>query len=128
MKIAIIVVRVLFGALLVFSSVVVLFNLVPQPPQTGAMQTFMEGMVATGYLLKLIKITELVCGIALIVGYFSPLATVVIFPITVNIFLVHAMMAPEGLPVGIFVLAANLFLAYAYRKNYAGLLTAKPIL
>jgi putative oxidoreductase len=51
----------------------------------------------------------------------------VIFPISVNILFTHAMLAPEGLPTAIFVIAANLFLAYAYRKNYATLVMAKPL-
>jgi len=125
MKIATIIVRMLFGALFIFSSSVVLFNLMPQPVPTGATKTFMEGMAATGYLLTLMKITELLCGIALLVGLFAPLATVVIFPISLNIFLYHAFIAQEGLPMGIFVLLANLFLAYAYRKHYAPMLVAK---
>jgi putative oxidoreductase len=127
MKIAVIIVRVLLGALFVFSAVVVLFNLMTPPPQTGPIQKYMEGIIASGYLFKLIKITELVCGLALIIGRFTPLATVVIFPISVNILFTHAMLAPEGLPTAIFVIAANLFLAYAYRKNYATLVMAKPL-
>ena len=127
MKIAIIIVRVLLGALFIFSAAAVLFNLVEQPPLTGAMLKFNDGMIATGYLLKLIKVTELICGIALVVGLFAPLATVVIFPISINIFFVHAFLAPEGMPIAIFVILANLFLAYSYRKHYTSLFLAKPL-
>jgi uncharacterized membrane protein YphA (DoxX/SURF4 family) len=125
MKIVIIIVRVLLGALFIFSSVVVLFKLMPQPVPTGAAKTFMEGLAATGYLLTLIKVTELVCGIAFVVGRFVPLAIVIIFPISLNIFLYHAYVGHEGLPVAVFVLAANLFLAYAYRKHYKSMLVSK---
>ncbi len=125
MKIAVVVVRILLGALFVFASVVVLFKLGPQQVPTGATKTFMEGVAATGYLLTLIKVTELVCGLAFIIGRFVPLATVIIFPISLNIFLLHAFAAPEGLPAGLFVLLANLFLAFAYRKHYSGLFVAK---
>lgn len=127
MKITVIIVRVLLGALFVFSAVTGLFNLIPVPPLTGPIKTFMEGIVASGYLFKLIKITELVGGLALIVGRFTPLATVILFPISVNILFTNAILAPEGLPVALFVIIANLFLAYAYRKNYATLVMAKPI-
>jgi putative oxidoreductase len=127
MKIAVVIVRVLLGALLVFSAIVALFNLVPTPPLTGPIKIFMEGILASGYLFKLIKVTELVCGLALIVGRFTPLATVILFPISVNILFIHASLAPEGLPVALFVILANLFLAYAYRKNYETLVMSKPI-
>jgi putative oxidoreductase len=125
MKIAVIIVRILMGLMFLFSSIVVLFNLVPQPELKGDVKLFMEGIKATGYLLTLIKVTELVCGAAFLAGRFVPLATVVIFPITLNILFWHAFRAPEGLLIAILLMLGNLFLAYAYRKNYATLVVAK---
>lgn len=127
MKIAVIIIRILMGLLFLFASVVVLFNLMPQPELTGNQKVFNEGLKVSVYLMPLIKVTELLCAIAFISGRFVPLATVVIFPITLNIFLYHAFLAPEGMPVAIFLLLGNLFLAYAYRKNYETLLMAKAI-
>lgn len=125
MKIAAIIVRVLMGLLFLFASISVLFNLVPQPELTGNSKTFMDGVNATGYLMKLIKITELLCGLAFVSGYFVPLATVIIAPIIVNIFFFHAFVDASGLPVGIFLVLANIFLAYAYRDKFKPLLEAK---
>ncbi|MGB4774479.1 MAG: DoxX family membrane protein [Daejeonella sp.] len=126
MKIAVLIIRILIGLLLVFSSVVVLFKLVPQPEQTGNVKIFMAGMMASVYLFPLVKVIELICGIAFISGRFVPLATVVIFPITLNIFLFHAFLTPpQDMPVAVLLLLGNLFLAYYYRKNYEGLLRAK---
>jgi uncharacterized membrane protein YphA (DoxX/SURF4 family) len=125
MKIAAIIVRTLMGLLFLFSAIVGLFKLIPQPEVTGRVKEFMSGMEATGYLLPLISITQLVCSIAFISGRFVPLATVMIFPITLNILLFHVFVDPKGLPVAIAVMLANLFLAYYYRKNYATLLAAK---
>ena len=61
MKIAAIIVRLLMGFIFLFASVVVLFKLIPQPEPTGNVKIFMEGLAATGYLMTLIKVTELVC-------------------------------------------------------------------
>ncbi len=127
MKIAVIIVRVLMGLMFLFASIVVLFKLVPQPELKGAQKIFMEGLAASVYFLPLLKITELLCGLAFLSGRFVALATVVIFPIVLNIALYHAFLAPEGLPMGLILLLANLFLAYAYRKNYSGLLAVKPV-
>jgi putative oxidoreductase len=124
MKIAAIIIRVLMGLLFLFSSVAFFFNLVPTPELTGNLKTFNDGLTASGYLMQLIKGTELVCAIAFIVGRFVPLAVVVIFPVIVNIVLVHVFLAPEGLPVAIFVLLADLFLAYYYRERYKTLVAA----
>ncbi len=125
MKIAVIIVRVLMGLLFLFASIVVLFKLVPQPEQTGNVKIFMDGVNASGYLMPLIKITELLCGIAFVAGRFVPLATVVIAPIVVNIFFFHAFVDSSGLPIAVFLALANIFLAYAYRDKFKPLLEAK---
>jgi len=125
MKIAAIVVRTLMGLLFLMSSVMYFFHLYHQPELTGAVKVFNDGMNAAIYLFPLVKIVELVCAIAFISGLYVPLAAVVIFPNILNIFLYHAFLAPAELPVAIFILLADLFLAYYYRKNYAMLFIAK---
>lgn len=125
MKIAVTIVRVLMGLIFVFSAIVVLFKLIPTPELTGNMKTFNAGLTASGYFIPFLKSVELIAGIALVLGFFVPLATIVIFPITVNILLVHLFLAPEGLPVALFMFCGNLFLAYYYRKNYTSILVIK---
>jgi uncharacterized membrane protein YphA (DoxX/SURF4 family) len=125
MKIAVIIVRVLLGLLFLFASISYFLQLFPEQKTEGNHKIFLDGMAASGYLLPLVKAFELLCGIAFVVGRFVPLATVVLFPITVNIVLVHASLAPDGLPFAIGVLLAHLFLAYACRKNYESLLAPR---
>lgn len=125
MKIAAIVVRSLMGALFIFSSVTLLFKIITPPEATGALKTFNDGIAASGYLMNLLKITELICGLALISGRFVPLALVVLSPIIVNIFFVHVFLAPEGLPVAIFLVIANSFLAYTNWDKYKPLFESK---
>jgi putative oxidoreductase len=126
MKIAMIIVRTLMGLLFLFASIVVLFNLVPKPELTGAVKTFNDGMDAAPYFLPVLKVTELLSGIAFVTGRFVPLATVVIAPVIVHIFLFHLFLDTTGLPVAIFLVLANIFVAYYYRSSYKGLLEAKP--
>jgi putative oxidoreductase len=121
-KIVTTVVRVLMGLLFLFASITWWFGLITPPPQTGAMKTFSDGLEASVYLMPVVKTVELLCGIAFVVGRFVPLATVLIAPIIVNIVLVHAFMAPEGLPVALFVAFANAFVAYQHRESYEPLL------
>jgi putative oxidoreductase len=126
MKIVTIIVRVLMGLVFLSASIIVLFHLMKHPPElTGNAKLFMDGVTATGYFMTLLKVTELVCGLAFITGLFVPLATVVIFPITLNILLYHLYVAPEGLPVAVPLMIGNLFLAFACRKHYRTLLAAK---
>ena len=126
MKIAYIIVRVLLGLLFIFASIVVLFNLAQPPADLPARaKIFMEGMNASGYLMTLIKVTELLCGLAFVSGFFVPLATVVIAPITINILLYHIFVLPDGLPVAVFLVLANIFLAYYNWDKFKPVLEAK---
>jgi len=125
MKIAAIIVRVLMGLLFLFASIVVLFKIAPQPELTGNTKIFMDGVNASGYLMTLIKVTELLCGIAFVTGRFVPLASVVIAPVIINIFLFHVFVDTSGLLVAIFLVAGNIFLAYTNWEKYKPLLAAK---
>ena len=122
MKIAAIIVRTLMGLLFLFASITFLFKLITPPPMTGALKIFNDGMEASVYMMPTVKVIELLCGLAFVSGFFVPLATVIISPIIVNIVLVHAFLAPEGLPVAIFLVIANAFLAYYHRDAYKPLL------
>lgn len=125
MKLAVIIVRVLMGLLYLFASVFFLLNLVPQPELSGNTKIFMDGVNASGYLMPLVKITEFFCGIAFVTGFYVPLAAVIIAPITLNILLFHIFVDRTGLPAAIFLLLANLFVAYSYREKYKPLLEIK---
>lgn len=128
MKIAMIVVRTLMGLLFIFASVtyfLMILGVVPTPPLDGTMKTFNEGLAASGYFFTLLKITELVCGLLLLIGRFVPLAMVILSPIIINIFLTHLFLAPEGLGPAIFLVVGNIFLAYYYWDAFKPLLAAK---
>jgi uncharacterized membrane protein YphA (DoxX/SURF4 family) len=123
-KTATVIVRVLLGLLFLFASITYFFQLIDPPPATGSVKTFNDGLDASVYLMPTVKILELLCGIAFVVGRFVPLATVLIAPIIVNIALFHAFLAPEGLPLALFLVFANAFVAYQHRDAYRPLLQA----
>ena len=125
MKIAVIVVRSLMGALFLFGSITFLFKLITPPEQVGAMKVFNDGLTASIYMMPTVKIIELICGIMFLSGRFVPLATILISPIIVNIFFVHVFLSTEGLPVAIFLVFANSFIAYNLRESYRALFVAK---
>ena len=122
MKITLIIVRSIMGLLFLFSSITFLFKLITPPEPTGAMKIFSDGLEVAVYLMPAVKIIELICGIAFLSGRFVPLAAMLISPIIVNIFFVHAFLGPEGLPVAIFLVLANSFVIYNHRESYKPLL------
>jgi uncharacterized membrane protein YphA (DoxX/SURF4 family) len=124
-KVALIVLRSLLGFLFVFSGVAFFFDLMEKPELTGSIQTFTQGMEAAVYFLPLLKATEILCGLLLLSGRFVALGLVILAPISINIFMVHIFIEPNGIPVGTFVLISNLILAYAYRGKYKALFESK---
>jgi uncharacterized membrane protein YphA (DoxX/SURF4 family) len=120
-----VIIRILFGTLLVFASISYFFKLFPVPVLEGQMKIFTDGIDASGYLMPLVKGIELICGILLIFDRFVTLATIIILPIVVNVLAVHIFLAPEGLPVAMFMAVANLLLVLRNRDRYKELLVIK---
>ncbi len=105
--------RILLGLIFFIFGIAGLFNLLPPPPNMPEdMMTFMAGMLATGYFFPLLKITEIVCGALLLLGMFVPLALVVLAPIVVHIFMVHAALDPSGLPIAIVIVVLMGYLSF----------------
>jgi uncharacterized membrane protein YphA (DoxX/SURF4 family) len=118
-------VRVLFGGLFVFSGLNKLVGFMPLPPMPEPATVFLGALAATGYMIPVIGAIEAVFGALIIAGRFVPLALTVLAPLVVNIAFFHVLLAPE-LPVVVFVLAAEGFLAWRYREAFAGLLQVTP--
>lgn len=113
------IVRILLGLVFFVSGVMGLLNLVPTPPDLPEkLIIFNKGLEASGYMMTLIKVTEAVCGLMLLSGFFVPLALVVLAPVMLNIFLVHLFLAPQGLPIAIVMGILMTYLAF-FAQPYA---------
>lgn len=111
--------RILLGFVFFAAGLTGLLNLVPAPPDLPErLQAFNSGLMASGYFMPFLKATEMVCGLLLLSGFYVPLALVVLAPIVLNIFLVHAFMAPTGLPLAIVIGLLLIYLAF-FAQPYA---------
>lgn len=110
------VVRILMGLVFVGSGIA--FFMVTPPPMQGPIADFFNGLVASKYFLYLLKGTEITCGLLLISGFYVPLALTILAPIILNIFMVHLMLAPEGLPLACVLVAAEIYLAF-FSEQYS---------
>ncbi len=105
-----IIARMLLGFVFLGSGIAFFFT--TPPPLEGAMADFFKGMAATGYFFYLLKGTEITCGLLLMLGMYVPLALVILAPVILNIFLVHAFMAPEGLALAVVLGVLEIYLAF----------------
>jgi hypothetical protein len=64
-------------------------------------------------------------GALLLANLFVPLALLFLISPLVIINLFHLFLDPSGMALGLVFLAAELFLAWAYRDSFRGVLTAK---
>jgi len=113
MKIATIIVRVLLGAMMLFASISYFFNLGEQPEPTGDLATLMAGFMASKYIFPVAKAIELLAGLMLVSGKFVRLGTIILLPISINIFLIHVVVTGTDIPMAAAILFANVFLIYA---------------
>lgn len=105
--------RILLGFVFFASGLAGLLNLIPVPPDLPeALVTFNTGLAASVYFLPFLKLTETICGLLLLLGMWVPLSLVVLAPIVIHIFLVHAFMAPSGLPLAIVCGLLTAYLAF----------------
>src|SRR5882672_10213111 len=107
--------RYLQGGLFLLFGLNGFFNFLPMPALPEAEQHFIGALAATGYMFPLIKGTEVVSALLLLSGRYVPLALTLIAPVLVNIVAVHVFLAPAGLPLALFLLATELYLAFSYR-------------
>lgn len=111
--------RVLLGLLFFAAGLAGLLGAGEPPPDLPErMKTFNAGLMASGYFMTLLKLTETICGLMLISGFFVPLALVILAPIVLNIVLVHAFMAPATGAPGLIAGLLMVYLAF-FSKPYS---------
>jgi hypothetical protein len=116
--------RILLGLIFFVFGLNGFLQFIPQPPMPERVGAFFGALAATGYMFPLIKGVEVIAGALLLSNRFVPLALAILAPNVVNIVLFHAVLAPGGLLIALFVLALELFTAWSYRDAYASMLRA----
>lgn len=118
-------VRLLLGGMFLFSGLNGFFHFVQMGNPDGAAGAMMGGLAASGYFMPLLFGTQTVTAVMLLSGRLVPLALTMLAPIMVNIFAFHVFVVPEGLVMATVLGLMQLYLAYAYRDAFAGLLRLK---
>ena len=81
-----------------------------------------KGMWDTGFMMHLVKITELLTGIMLLFNLFVPLALIALIPVVINIYGMHVFLFDSYLTKGLSILIICGFLVYRNRVKFKPLL------
>jgi putative oxidoreductase len=121
MKLAATVARYLMGLVFLVFSLNKFLNFIPTgplPPGVGGQ--FMLAMTASKYFM-MVGVFEGVSGILLLFNRYVPLALAMLAPVIVNILFVNFVMAPQGLPSGLFVTICWVLVYMRHRSAFAPL-------
>lgn len=128
MKIAVLIARILLGLIFLVFGLNFFFQFLhmAQPPMSKEAAAFSGGLWGSGYFFQYMKVIEIVSGLFLLINRYTAFFLLMLLPISLNVFLFHSILAPSGMPLGITVLALNVFLCIAHIKYYTSVFTAKP--
>ena len=95
-------------------------NFIPLPPPGGIAGQFMGALYASHYLWVMFGF-QVIAAVLLLVNRYVPLAVAVLAPVIVNILVFHALMAPSGLSLALFVTLLWALIFVDVRPAFAGL-------
>ena len=130
MKYAVWLVRLVFGAWMVPAGLNHFIPLFPQPLGAGLSGEVFNALFDS-HLFDLVKAVELIAGISVLTGFYTPLVLVMCMPVSFCVFWWDNPLMGWGSPANAFgqaVLFCNLALCLAYWKSYRSMFTlfAKP--
>src|SRR6267154_2883361 len=99
-------------------------NFIPLPPPVGIAGEFMGALYVSHYLWVIFGF-QVIAGVLLLVNRYVPLAVAVLAPVIVNILSFHALMAPSGLPLALFVAVSWAGIFVDVRPAFVGLFQSR---
>src|ERR1700676_5171006 len=124
MKIASVIARYLAGVIFLVMGLNGFLNFIPLPPARGIGGQFLGALYVSHYLWVIFGF-QVIAGVLLLVNRYVPLAVAMLAPVIVNILSFHALMAPSGLPLALFVALLWAVVFVDVRPAFAGLFQSR---
>jgi putative oxidoreductase len=124
MKTASTIARYLAGVIFLVMGLNGFLNFIHFPPPAGLAAQFMGALYVSHYLWVIFAF-QVVAAILLLANRYVPLAVAVLAPVIVNILVFHALMAPSGLPLALFVAVLWALIFVGVRPAFAGLFQSR---
>jgi putative oxidoreductase len=124
MKTASTIARYLAGVIFLVMGLNGFLNFIHFPPPAGLAAQFMGALYVSHYLWVIFAF-QVVAAILLLANRYVPLAVAVLAPVIANILVFHALMAPSGLPLALFVAVLWALIFVGVRPAFAGLFQSR---
>jgi putative oxidoreductase len=124
MKTASTIARYLAGVIFLVFGLNGFLHFIPLPPPSGVAGQFMGALFVSHYL-TLIFALQVIGAVLLLANRYVPLALAILAPIIVNILSFHALMAPSGLPLALFVTVLWALVFVHVRSAFTGLFKSR---
>jgi putative oxidoreductase len=124
MKTASTIARYLAGVIFLVFGLNGFLHFIPLPPPSGVAGQFMGALFVSHYL-TLIFALQVIGAVLLLANRYVPLALAILAPIIVNILSFHALMAPSGLPLALFVTVLWALVFVHARSAFTGLFKSR---
>lgn len=124
MRTAAVIARYLAGVIFLVMALNGFLHFIPFPPPPGIAGQFMGALYVSHYLWVIFTF-QVVAGVLLLANCYVPLAVAVLAPVIVNILVFHALMAPSGLPLALFVAVLWAVIFIDVRPAFSGLFQSR---
>lgn len=124
MKIVSTIARYLEGVIFLVFGLNGFLHFIPFPPPTGVAAQFMGALFVSHYLTIIFGF-QVIAGVLLLANRYVPLALAILAAVIVNILSFHALMAPGGLPLALFVTLLWVLIFVEVRPAFAPLFEAR---
>jgi len=126
MRTASVIARYLAGVIFLVMGLNGFLNFIPFPPPAGVAGQFMGALYVSHYLWVIFAF-QVIAGVLLLVNRYVPLAVAMLAPVIVNIITFHALMAPSGLPLALFVAVLWAVIFIDVRPAFSGLFQSRLV-
>jgi putative oxidoreductase len=124
MRTASVIARYLAGVIFLVMGLNGFLNFIPLPPPGGIAGQFMGALYVSHYLWVIFAF-QVIAAVLLLANRYVPLAVAVLAPVIVNILCFHALMAPSGLPLALFVAVLWVLIFVDVRSAFAALFQSR---
>ena len=124
MKNVVTVLRILLGLGMVVFGLNKFLEFMPMPEVTLEMGAWMGAIFATGFVMKMVAVIEIVTGLMFLINKYVPLSLVVLLPVMVIAFLSHLILDIGGVAGSAVFLLIIIVLMIQNKEAYKGMLKA----